>query len=98
MEILTWIAFAVACVWVGSVFQLWRTWRKPTALQPPHIAEQPPRIAEEIPQLWRFVRYQGGGTLTSPELMIAKEALEYAKALGSVVYLDREHGIIFYRP
>lgn len=48
---------------------------------------------------WRAVRAQGGGSISSPTDMTEAEALEWTRTLGgSIIYVDREAGIIFYRP
>lgn len=47
---------------------------------------------------WTYIRHQGGGTVTSPQPMTELEALEFCRSLGSVMYVDRARGFIFYRP
>lgn len=46
---------------------------------------------------WRAIRYQGGGTLTSPKDMTEQEAVDWVSKIGEIMFIDREHGFIFYR-
>jgi hypothetical protein len=49
---------------------------------------------------WRAIRFQGGGTLTSPREMTEQEACDWVANIikGEVAFIDRECGFIFYRP
>jgi hypothetical protein len=47
---------------------------------------------------WKAFRFQGGGTLISPVPMNEVDALKWVSAFGSVAFVDRECGFIFYRP
>lgn len=50
--------------------------------------------------LWRFVRYFGGGSLTAPHPMTAREAARWIgqECNAEVGHIDYEYGFIFYRP
>lgn len=52
----------------------------------------------ELPRIWQLCRFQGGGNITTPRPMLEDEATEYATTLGSILWIDRDHGFIFYRP
>jgi len=47
---------------------------------------------------WKAIAYHGAGTLSSPKPMTEPQALAWVAAFGSVSYVDREAGFIFYRP
>jgi hypothetical protein len=76
----------VAVVWIALIVigVLWWT-----------QAEHPPR---EKPRVWQCCRYQGGANVYTPRPMTEEQALHFAAALGSVLWVDRQHAFIFYRP
>jgi len=47
-------------------------------------------------RVWECCRYQGGGKILTPPLT-ETAAIEFASALGSILWIDRERGFIFYR-
>lgn len=49
-------------------------------------------------RIWKYIRYQGGGSIEGPYPMTEAEAMEFCRSMGVVAYVDREHGFIFYRP
>lgn len=63
-----------------------------------YIRRREKRIDAEPTRIWELCRYQGGGKVYTPRAMTEEEATEYAAALGSILWIDREHGFIFYRP
>lgn len=62
------------------------------------VARREKRLDAEPTRIWQLCRYQGGGKVYTPRAMTEEEATEYAAALGSILWIDREHGFIFYRP
>lgn len=54
-------------------------------------------ISTNLRHPWRAVRFGGGGTLSSPEDMTEQEAVDWISKFGEIMYIDREHGFIFYR-
>jgi hypothetical protein len=49
-------------------------------------------------RIWQCCRYQGGANVFTPRPMTEEQALEFASHLGSVLWVDRHYGFIFYRP
>lgn len=49
-------------------------------------------------RIWKYHRYEGGGVIAAPHPMTEAEAIDFCRSLGPVMYVDREHGFIFYRP
>lgn len=47
--------------------------------------------------IWSLIRYGGGGAVFTPRPMTEEKAVAWAMALGSVMYVDRQRHIIFYR-
>jgi hypothetical protein len=52
----------------------------------------------QLRRIWQCCRYQGGANVYTPHPMSEEDAIEFASALGSILWVDREHGFIFYRP
>lgn len=49
--------------------------------------------------MWSCIRREGGGAVFTPYPMTEDSAIEFvSKNLGSVMYVDRTHHFIFYRP
>jgi hypothetical protein len=51
-----------------------------------------------LTHIWKAFGYHGAGTVISPRPMDESEALAWVATFGSVAYVDREAGFIFYRP
>lgn len=51
----------------------------------------------ENAQAWQCVSFQGGGTVWTPRAMTRAEAVEWARSLGAVSYVDENYGKIFYK-
>lgn len=50
-------------------------------------------------RIWKCIRHQGGGTLTTPYQMTQVRAMEWiSKNHGEIIYVDDINGFIFYRP
>jgi hypothetical protein len=48
--------------------------------------------------IWQIIRHGGGGSIFTPKPMTEEQAMHWALSLGSVMHVDRQHHIIFYRP
>jgi hypothetical protein len=82
---INWHWVALICVGVGLLFI------------PYWLVKRSKRDAESL-RIWQLCRYQGGGKVYTPSPMHEDDAVEFASKLGSIVWVDREHGFIFYRP
>lgn len=47
--------------------------------------------------IWQIIRAHGGGGIFTPRPMTQEMAVEWAMSLGSVMYVDTIHHIIFYK-
>jgi hypothetical protein len=79
-----WFAFACVCGVLFSVLHFFKRRRE--------------QREENRLRIWQLCRYQGGGKIYTPSPMHEEDAIEFASNLGSVLWIDREHGFIFYRP
>lgn len=77
-----WFTFACVCGILFAVLNFLRLHRR---------SDNPLRI-------WQCCRYQGGANVFTPRPMTEEDAIEFATRLGSVLWVDRDHGFIFYRP
>jgi hypothetical protein len=82
-----WRWFA-GCVLAGVVLTVCLEFLRRRCVKRPH----------EVSRIWQCCRYQGGGKVYTPIPMTEQEATEYASTLGSILWIDRTHGFIFYRP
>lgn len=59
-----------------------------------HFREQPQR------RIWRCIRYQGGGKLTTPRPMTLEEVTRWLARDNNaeIGCVDQENGFVFYRP
>lgn len=79
-------AVVIATVYGIHCFESWRDRRVLLRMGPGHKA------------VWQACRFEGGGSVYTPQPMTESEVVIWASALGRVMYVDTEHHKIFFRP
>lgn len=78
------IALTIACV------LHYERWQDRRALRMPHSQRESARI-------WQCASFFGGANVYTPVPMTRAQAITFATALGSIAYVDDDHGKIFYK-